>query len=96
MNKDVVGKPILDSEREPVEARIPRIPLAGIDIVRGEDDFFPQELVVKRQQRSIEELEFVIPQDMKDSRLGCRRIANELGIVHRHPEELSTKLASGR
>ena len=88
MNEDVVGEPILDSQRKPIEARILGIPLARIHIVRCEDDPFPQQPVVKHQQRSIEELEFVIPQDMKDLRLGCRSIANQLGIVHRHPEDL--------
>ena len=61
MNKDMVGKPILDSQGNPVEERVFGIPLVCIHIVRREDDSLPQEYVVEHKERSIQSLKFVVP-----------------------------------
>src|SRR2546426_8396192 len=61
MNKDMIGKPILDSQAKAIDQRIGRVPPASINIVRGEGDLLPQEFVVEQQQSSIEELKLVIP-----------------------------------
>ena len=85
VNEDMVGKPILDSERQPIEERIVGVPPAGIHIVHGAGRSSSPSLVVKHQQRSIEELEFVVPQDMKDSRPGRRGVANQPGSSTSRP-----------
>src|SRR5215469_2015858 len=59
VNEDMVGEPILDLQREPIDERISRIPPACIHIVRREDDPLPQELVVKHKQRSVQGLKLV-------------------------------------
>src|SRR5438034_6966329 len=61
MNKDMIGESILDSQCKTIEQRIRRVPPARINIVRGEDDFFPKEFVVKNEQRSVEKLKLIIP-----------------------------------
>ena len=67
-----------------------RVSLACIHIVSREDDAFsPAACKENRQQRSIKQLKFVIPQNMKDSRLGCRGIPNQLGVIPRKPEHFS-------
>ena len=67
VNEDVVGQTILDSQGEPIEQRILRIPTCRIHIVSCEDDSFPQDPVVKHEQGSIKGLQFVVPQDVKNS-----------------------------
>ena len=59
MNKNMVGKPVLDSERKPIEKRILRIPSSRIHIVGCEDDPLSQELVVKHEEGSIEGLDLL-------------------------------------
>ncbi len=81
----MVGKPILDSQRKPIEAGIVRIPYARIHVMHGENYFFPEPLVVKHQQRSIEGLEFIVPQDVKDSWLRFCSVANQPGVVRLEP-----------
>jgi hypothetical protein len=95
MNEDAVGKAILDSKRKPIEMSIFRIAPACIHIVQCEDDLFPQELVIKHQQSSIEELELVVPQDVKDFRLGCGSVANQSRIVDQNSGDLSYETCVG-
>src|SRR2546426_8864356 len=61
MNKNMIGKPILDSQAKAIDQRIGRVPPARIDIVRGEGDLLSKDFVVEQQQSSIEELKLVIP-----------------------------------
>ena len=62
---------------------------ACIHIVHCEDHSFSQESVVKHNQRSIEGLELVIPQDVEDLRHGRGGIADQLAVEDQHPEHLS-------
>src|ERR1035441_6284158 len=59
--EDVVGQPILNFQRKPIEPGIAGIPSSFIHIVHCQDDLVPQQPVVKHKQRSIEELELVVP-----------------------------------
>jgi hypothetical protein len=88
MNKDVVGLPILDSQGKSIEARIFRVSPIGIYIVHSKDNLLPEKPVVKHQQRAIEVLKFVIPQDVKKFGLGCRSVAKQLRVVRQNPESL--------
>ena len=47
MNKDVIGKPILDLQGKAIQQRIGRVPCARVNVVCGECDLFPQEFVVE-------------------------------------------------
>ena len=62
----VVGKPILDPQCEPIDRRVFRVALPSVHIVNCQDHFFPHQPIEPHKQRSIEELEFVIPEDVKD------------------------------
>ena len=61
VDKDVIGDPILDFQGEAIQQRVVRVALAGVDIVRGQRDFFTQEAVINHEDSSIKEGEFVIP-----------------------------------
>ena len=67
------------------------MPPTGIYIVRSEKDSLPEEPVVEHQQRAIEKLKFVVPQDIKDSWLGSGGITNQPAVVQQHPEDLLYK-----
>src|SRR5437868_12237808 len=86
VNEDMIGKPILHSQREAIEGGISRIPLTRVHIVNGQNGLFPESPVVKHQQRSIEQLELVVPENMEDYGLGGSGIADQFGVVHREPE----------
>ena len=64
----MVAKPILDAQRKPVEPTVTAVPLSSVDVVRGKDNSFPEKAIVEHQHSSIEVLEFVVPEDMKDPR----------------------------
>jgi hypothetical protein len=86
--EDMVGQPILDSQSEPIEGRVFRIPNACIHIVHCKNDLFPQGPVVNDNHRSIKGLKFVVPQDVKNSRLRYCGIANEPGVVRQNSNSL--------
>ena len=74
MNENMIGHKILDSKREPVEIGILRVSLPRVYVVRSADDPFPQEFVVKHKYRAVEQLELIIPKNMKYLVLRCRHI----------------------
>jgi hypothetical protein len=61
MNKDVIGKPILDSERRAIEQRVVCISFGLIHIVCRESDLLASQLVIQHQHCAIEELELIVP-----------------------------------
>ena len=61
MNEDAIRQPILNFQSETIEAGITRVSPAGVNIVHGKHYIFPQDFVVEHQQRSIKNLEFVVP-----------------------------------
>ena len=81
MNEDMVGKPVLNPQRKTVDRRVFRITPARIHIMDREYDLLPHQPVEKHEQRTIEDLEFVIPQDMKYLWLGCGGVMDQLGVV---------------
>ena len=81
MNQDVIHQAVLNSQRKPIEPRIVIVPLTGVHVVRGEHHFFAEQLIVENQERSIEQVEFVVPQDVKDLRLSYGSITNQAPIV---------------
>ena len=88
MNKDVVGKVILDSQGKAIKKRVVRIPLACIHIVRSESDLLALQLVVEHQHSSVEYLEFAVPKDMKDLRPGDGGVPDKFCIVDQYPTYL--------
>ena len=66
VDEDAIGEPVLDAQREAIAPRVVAVPLARIDVVGGERDPLAEQLVVEHQQRAIEELELVVPQDVED------------------------------
>jgi hypothetical protein len=95
VNEDAICKAVLDPEREPIENRILRIAPCSIHVVQCQSDLFSKEFVIEHQQCSIEELEFVVPQDVKDFWFGCRRVANKLRIVDQDPGGFSYETCLG-
>src|SRR5579859_6861290 len=85
MDEQVVGEPVLNAQRKPIESGIPVIALLCVHIVYGEQNFFSQQFVVIREQRSIEMQEFVVPQNVEDPRLRCGTVADQLQVVAQNP-----------
>src|ERR1700732_43130 len=81
MNEYMVGKLVLYPQGKTIDGRIFRISPAGIYIVDRESDLLPHQPVEKHEQSTIEDLEFVIPQDMKNLWLGCGGVVDQLGVV---------------
>jgi hypothetical protein len=44
-----------------------RIPLTRVHVLGGEDNAFTQQFVIKHQQGTVEELELIIPENVKKS-----------------------------
>jgi hypothetical protein len=88
VHEDMVRQPVLSPQSKSIEASILGISPVRIHVVRREHDLLPQQLVIKHEHSSIEGLEFVVPEDMKNPGLGCRSVANQLGIIDPHPEDL--------
>ena len=88
VNKDMIGQPVLNSQGQTVEKRVVGVSLARIHVVRGERDLLSQHLVVEHQQRPIEDLELVVPQDVQDLRPCGRGVAEESRIVDQHSRHL--------
>src|SRR5438105_2051102 len=88
MHKDMVAQAVLDSQREAVEKTIPGISLGGIHIMRRKHDLFPEQPVIQHQQCTIYYFEPVIPEDVKDLRLGSRGVADKPAIVNQNPQGL--------
>src|SRR6476661_6890189 len=63
--------------------------------MRGERDLFAEKPVVEHQDGTVEELELVIPEQMKNSRLRRRRIANESDIVLQHSRDFAQRSGFG-
>ena len=61
MHKNVIDQAVLNSQRESIQPGICPITSTSIHIVSSEYDLFAETLVIKRQQRSIKELELVVP-----------------------------------
>ena len=91
MDEYAICPAILKSQRKPIEARIFGVPLGRIHIVHSKNNLFPKPLIEQHENGSIEKFEFVIPQNVKDFRLCCERIAKELGIVLQEPEYFSVQ-----
>ena len=47
----------------------------------GDKDFLAEQPVVNHEQRAVEELKFVVPQNVKDIRLGDRSVADKSRVV---------------
>ena len=60
--------------------------------MRCEDQLFSEQLVVEQEQRAIEELKFIIPQDMKYLWLCCGGVTNELPIISKDPSNFSREI----
>jgi hypothetical protein len=56
--------------------------------VHGVNDPLPQQPVVKHEHGPIEVFELVVPQNMNNSRLGGRGVANESNVILQHPQDL--------
>ena len=61
MDENVVTELVLNSKSCAVEPRVFQVSSRLVDIVRREDYFLARELVVQHQNRTIEQLELVVP-----------------------------------
>src|SRR5438552_15799311 len=84
MNEYMICKPILHSQGPSVKSGVRRIPFPSVYIVRGEDNLLTEKFVITQQCRAIEDLELVVPQNVKYLGLGCARITNQSPIVNQH------------
>src|SRR5215467_2352907 len=85
MHEQVVGQPVLESQRKAIEGGVIVVALRRVYVVHGKHNIFPEQLVVIREESSIEMKELVIPQDVKDLRLGSGRVPDQLGVVAQNP-----------
>src|SRR5579864_2504460 len=53
--------------------------------MRGKNDLPTSHPVIEHQQSSIKELEFVVPENVKNPRLGHRGVVDEPDIIKQHP-----------
>ena len=81
MNKDVIGKVVLDSQRKAIKDRVVPVPLPLIGIVRGQSDLLTQHPVIDHENGPVKELDLAIPEDMKNARLCCCRILHQKRIM---------------
>jgi hypothetical protein len=44
------------------------------------ESFESRRLVIEHEQGAIEKLDFVVPENMENSRLGCGRVMHEAGV----------------
>jgi hypothetical protein len=86
----MVDQSILNSERKTIEGRIASVAFTHVHVVSGEDDFLTEQPVVKHEQRSIEELELVIPKNVKDARLRRGGVSNQSYVIDKNPEDSSS------
>jgi hypothetical protein len=89
MDEDVVGQLILRSQRKTIQGSVIRISLADIYIVYGESNLLAQSLVVQHENDAVEQLKLVVPKNVKDLRLGCRGVTDQLRVVGQDPVDFS-------
>src|SRR2546426_949473 len=89
MNKDMICEPILHPQGKTIEQCIGKVPPRCINIVRGEDDLFPLEFVVEHEECSIDDLELIVPENVKDIRLWSPSVPDETDIIEQHPGYLA-------
>ena len=77
VHENMVGKLILDAQRKPVQPGIAAVAFARIYIVRCEYDPFPETTVVQHEQRAVKVLKFIVPENMENSWLRLRSVAEE-------------------
>src|SRR5579871_5712292 len=88
MNKGMIRELVLDPQCEAIEVAVPTISFGCINIVRREDNFLSQTLVVSHQDSSVEQLELVVPKNMKYLGLSSRGIADQPCVIGRDPQYL--------
>src|SRR5262245_22478121 len=88
MDEDMIGHCVHHTKREPAERVAPLIALVGVDIVSSEHELLAEQLVKGNEQRSIEQLELVFPQDMEDLRIAPKGVRKETGVHAEAPNGL--------
>jgi hypothetical protein len=87
VNKDMICQAILELQSKAVQEGVVRVPDSRIYVVQGEDDFFSCQFVKEGEERSVKVLELVIPQNMKDFRLGNHCVRDQLYVIADQPEQ---------
>src|SRR5262245_45447821 len=93
MHKDVVSQPILHLKRKPIKETIFKVPFSRVHIVGSKYNSFTQQLVINHQGGSIEELEFVIPQDVKNRCSGVCSKSEKPTIISQHSKDLAREIS---
>ena len=91
MHENVVGQAILRPQRRAIEPRVGPVSHACIHVVNREDDLLSQPLVIERQQRAIERVELVVPEDVENLRDGRGRITQQPAVVDQNSPDLAEK-----
>jgi hypothetical protein len=91
--KNIIDQLVLQAECEAIQEGIRTVPLADVHIVRGIDYFPAAKPIEKQKDRSVEPLELIVPENMKDFRARFRRVHEQLAVV---PEDTNNLLWQGR
>jgi hypothetical protein len=67
MNENEVRKSVLRFQRESIQPTIATIALPGIHIMRGQHNSFTEQTVIQHEERSIEDFELIVPQNVENS-----------------------------
>src|SRR4051812_36753959 len=81
VDEDVVHQPILNAQREPVEPAVVAVPASGIHVMDRQNQALPVHPVIEHQNRAVEELNLVVPEDVKYLCIACSGVANQLVVI---------------
>src|SRR5207249_11091651 len=75
-------------EREPVQPVVIRVPLSNVDVVNSKQDFFTKEFVIDHQERAIEELKLIVPQNVEYGCRGRGRVTKQAQVIKGNSKQL--------
>jgi len=89
MHENMAAKAVLDPKREAVEEGIFAVTFAGIHIVRGEHDPFPQCAVKQHEGDTVDEFELVVPQDMENAWFRAGGVPDQPQVVSENASDFA-------
>ncbi len=89
VHDNAIGKAILGSKGQAIDKVVVAGSRSRVDVVSRQHNRLAECLVVQHQQRAIDRLELVVPEDVEYRRFRSPRVANEPAVIGRDPGDLA-------
>src|SRR5262249_4984218 len=91
VHEHVMAEPILNAKRAPIEPAVPAVARRSVHVVHCKNDALSNHPVVGHQEGAVEDLEFVVPENVKKWCARAGRVLKQSSVIQQDAPRLRGK-----